>query len=451
MRNQLLLLLLLNCFFASAQPKLMLNVGGNRSKVTPDFTFHSDTVNKTVTQRTGLRFGFSAFIPMDKQNRFVFNPGIQYSQNGSKVQQTFDTSQVRFFYIITEQKINYINVPLQVLYQVPLKGKTRFMIGAGPQLSLFYNGEIKVTSLDTGRKFKETIDKDPLVGNAENKYRSLYLAANAQAGFDFGKVNLMFHYSKGLSSFYKDANKSHKFNNVGITLGIGLTKDPNKKPIVKDKDGDGIPDKEDACPETAGSTLTKGCPDQDGDGIPDKEDKCRTISGLKKYNGCPIPDTDGDGSNDEEDKCPSVKGTKTNNGCPDQETPPVKPQEKENVVVNEKAIEQINFKASQIQFRFRSAELTQESYKLLDEIAALLKNSDQPVSVEGHSSLEGNPRSNMALSEERAATVKKYLVSKGITEGRISSKGFGSTQPIIKGTTEKANIQNRRVEIKLLN
>jgi outer membrane protein OmpA-like peptidoglycan-associated protein len=451
MRNQLLFLLLLNCFFASAQPKLMLNVGGNRSKVTPDFTFHADTVNKTVTQRTGLRFGFSAFIPMDKQNRFVFNPGIQYSQNGSKVQQTFDTSQVRLFYMITEQKINYINVPLQVLYQVPLNGKTRFMIGAGPQLSLFYNGEIKVTSLDTGRKFKETIDKDPLVGNAENKYRSLYLAANAQAGFDFGKVNLMFHYSKGLSSFYKDAVKNYKFNNVGITLGIGLTKDPNKKPVVKDKDSDGIPDKEDACPETAGSTLTKGCPDQDGDGIPDKEDKCPKIPGLKKYNGCPIPDTDGDGINDEEDKCPTVRGTSTNNGCPDQGMPPVKPQEKENVIVNEKAIEQINFKASQIQFRFRSAELTQESYKLLDEIAALLKNSDQPILVEGHSSLEGNPRSNMALSEDRAASVKKYLVSKGINEGRITSKGFGSTQPIIKGTTEKANIQNRRVEIKLLN
>jgi outer membrane protein OmpA-like peptidoglycan-associated protein len=57
----------------------------------------------------------------------------------------------------------------------------------------------------------------------------------------------------------------------------------------------------------------------------------------------------------------------------------------------------------------------------------------------------------MALSEERAASVKKYLISKGIAEGRITSKGFGSTQPIIKGSTEKANIQNRRVEIKLLN
>ena len=451
MRNQLLFLLLLTGFIASAQPKLMLNVGGSRSKVTPDFTFHPDTVNKTVTQRTGLRFGFSAFIPIDKDNKFIFNPGIQYAQNGSKVQQTFDTSRIRFYYMITDQKINYINVPLQVLYQVPLKGKTKFMIGAGPQLSLFYNGEIKVTTYDTARKFKETIDKDPLVGKAENNYRTLHLSGNALAGFDFGKVNLLFNYSKGLTAFFKDADKDYKFNNVSVVLGIGLTKDPNKKPVVKDRDRDGVSDKEDACPDAAGSGLTKGCPDKDGDGISDKEDKCPAVPGLKKYYGCPIPDTDGDGINDEEDKCPTVRGTKTNNGCPDQEAPPVKPQEKEKVVVNEKAIEQINFKASQIQFRFRSAELTQDSYKLLDEIAALLKNSNQSISVEGHSSLEGNPRSNMALSEERAASVKKYLISKGIAEGRITSKGFGSTQPIIKGSTEKANIQNRRVEIKLLN
>jgi OOP family OmpA-OmpF porin len=48
--------------------------------------------------------------------------------------------------------------------------------------------------------------------------------------------------------------------------------------------------------------------DRDGDGIPDSEDKCPDVPGIAKYGGCPIPDTDKDGINDEEDKCPTVPG-----------------------------------------------------------------------------------------------------------------------------------------------
>ena len=52
----------------------------------------------------------------------------------------------------------------------------------------------------------------------------------------------------------------------------------------------------------------QGCPDRDGDGITDAEDKCPDVPGLARYQGCPIPDTDKDGINDEVDKCPTVPG-----------------------------------------------------------------------------------------------------------------------------------------------
>ena len=84
----------------------------------------------------------------------------------------------------------------------------------------------------------------------------------------------------------------------------------------KDRDGDGIIDAEDKCPDVKGLASLQGCPDRDGDGITDAEDKCPDVKGLAKYNGCPIPDTDKDGINDEQDKCPTVPGVAKYQGCP---------------------------------------------------------------------------------------------------------------------------------------
>jgi outer membrane protein OmpA-like peptidoglycan-associated protein len=82
-----------------------------------------------------------------------------------------------------------------------------------------------------------------------------------------------------------------------------------------DTDGDGIKDSEDTCPNEAGSKEMKGCPDKDGDGLSDKEDGCPTMAGSKEMNGC--PDTDGDGIADKEDACPMQKGITAFKGCPD--------------------------------------------------------------------------------------------------------------------------------------
>ena len=83
----------------------------------------------------------------------------------------------------------------------------------------------------------------------------------------------------------------------------------------KDTDGDGIYDKDDACPEVAGLKQFNGCPDTDGDGIIDGSDSCPEIAGLAEFQGC--PDTDADGVADKDDACPDVAGLKALNGCPD--------------------------------------------------------------------------------------------------------------------------------------
>jgi OOP family OmpA-OmpF porin len=101
-----------------------------------------------------------------------------------------------------------------------------------------------------------------------------------------------------------------------------------------DNDQDGIPDKLDKCPNTKGELAADGCPvlDHDHDGIPDTEDACPSEPGPPdpdpKKNGCPIrekvdpdKDSDGDGIPDREDACPTVKGIRSTNpkenGCPD--------------------------------------------------------------------------------------------------------------------------------------
>jgi outer membrane protein OmpA-like peptidoglycan-associated protein len=82
-----------------------------------------------------------------------------------------------------------------------------------------------------------------------------------------------------------------------------------------DSDGDGIKDADDACPSEAGSKDMRGCPDKDGDGLSDKEDSCPTMAGTKSLNGC--PDSDGDGIADKDDACPMQKGSSQFKGCPD--------------------------------------------------------------------------------------------------------------------------------------
>ncbi len=89
-----------------------------------------------------------------------------------------------------------------------------------------------------------------------------------------------------------------------------------------DRDGDGIPDLEDACPELPGLPQFQGCPDTDGDGIPDAEDACPQQPGPKETQGCPVAkDTDGDGIPDDIDRCPldpeDRDGFQEEDGCPD--------------------------------------------------------------------------------------------------------------------------------------
>lgn len=109
------------------------------------------------------------------------------------------------------------------------------------------------------------------------------------------------------------------FNSLGTRTHSSITVEAIELP---DRDGDGVADEIDACPDEANPTPD-GCPlgdDRDGDGVPDAEDACPDEAGWADHDGCPTPgDSDGDGVPDEEDACPDEHGLPDLEGCPDRD------------------------------------------------------------------------------------------------------------------------------------
>lgn len=97
------------------------------------------------------------------------------------------------------------------------------------------------------------------------------------------------------------------------------------------------------------------------------------------------------------------------------------------------------------------ADLDPKSYPELDEVVQMLKeNPAMEIRLEGHTDNVGNPKKNMELSQNRVDAVKKYMVSKGISKGRIETKAFGGSQPLKNEQTPEAKALNRRVEMRIL-
>ncbi|HEY6956243.1 MAG TPA: OmpA family protein [Flavisolibacter sp.] len=468
----------LACSISKAQVSVALVAGPQFNSVTPAFSLNPDTNSVYSTAKhTGITFGFIANAAINKKQNLFFRTGMMYSAKGSQLSQQYDTSKVdlsdgkHLLQTTTNLKLNYIDIPVNLLFKAPMKGKTKFLLGAGVQGSLFYNGSTDWSTINaykddptspTKLEYSETINKDLPVGTPVNKYRTVYFSVNALTGFEFGKVFMTAGYSKGITNFFKSDVEGFKHNTLTVQLGISLGNNrPVKTPQVKDRDKDGIADEIDECPDEPGTALTKGCPDRDGDGIadkndlcpdlagtiqnkgcpildrdsdgvPDAEDKCPDVAGMKKYQGCPVPDTDKDGVNDEEDQCPEVAGDKDNHGCPR---------------VTKEQQQKIDYAAKRIQFEFKKAELVANSYPVLDEVVEVLKsNPTFNIRVEGHSS-GPESESNRVLSEERAESVKAYFISKGIAAERIKAQGFGSSRHLSKDGDKKENAEDRRVEL----
>jgi outer membrane protein OmpA-like peptidoglycan-associated protein/tetratricopeptide (TPR) repeat protein len=96
-------------------------------------------------------------------------------------------------------------------------------------------------------------------------------------------------------------------------------------------------------------------------------------------------------------------------------------------------------------------DLKPESDAELGEIVQLLKdNPTLKIQISGHTDNSGKPADNIRLSENRARSVTAYLITKGVAPARLSSKGWGDTQPVADNITPEGKAKNRRTELKVL-
>jgi outer membrane protein OmpA-like peptidoglycan-associated protein len=367
----------------------------------------------------------------------------------------------------TKNSSESANLPTALHVNVDWNMYKKFYLNINGDVSLVSQSALNSTSIANAAS---------LTPRYERKWFSAYLPisyvqySELQAGFGFRAGPIFVGSGSIISNLISSESKA-----ADIHFGLKVPVYQGRK---KDKDGDGILDKADECPELAGPAENKGCPwkDKDRDGIYDKDDKCPDIAGTKENKGCPWEDSDKDGVLDKDDKCPEVAGEKANDGCPWDDTdkdgvfdkddkcpkvfgvasnkgcPEEVKKEEPKEEIKQDVIKKINAFSKTILFDTGKATIKSESFNSLDAIVAVL--NEYPTAnfkVEGHTDSAGKPASNLKLSKERAAAVKKYLADKGVNASRLTSEGYGSKKPIASNKTAKGKNLNRRVEINLVN
>ena len=191
----------------------------------------------------------------------------------------------------------------------------------------------------------------------------------------------------------------------------------------------------------AGLAFRFGRSDRDGDGIWDEDDECPDTPGLAEFNGC--PDSDGDGIEDRKDDCPleaCPNGVDTDeyycvNGCKVMKEIIDEP---EDPVI-------IEFK--DINFNFDKYDLTDLGKQRIKEAADIITKDGGDFFIDGFTDSVGTDAYNMKLSERRANTVKNALVAEGVDEKKLEVRPFGEQYPKCTNETSEGRACNRRVVV----
>ncbi len=125
----------------------------------------------------------------------------------------------------------------------------------------------------------------------------------------------------------------------------------------------------------------------------------------------------------------------------------------ETQVVVEKPVYKIekNWVLYGINFEFNKSSLLPESYPILDHAVEVLKdNPDVKVEIEGYCDYIGSQEYNLKLSKRRADAVRDYFIQKGIASSRLTTEGYGKSNPIGDNHTVIGRAMNRRIELKVI-
>jgi OOP family OmpA-OmpF porin len=432
-----------------AQARIAIVGGVNESTVIqtsnqPDFSNYK----KGYSPRVGFHIGLIGDFPIAPNSKFYFQPGIEFFNKGRKFQQITKNGVGDTAVYITNniQFLNYIDIPLNLVYKLELAKKIALIVGLGPYISFFYNGKESSTTVGPNNYYSSTGNITNLsVGDGPGQYRTLDYGMNALAGIYLGGSFITANFSRGLQNAYQDSTYSGTFKNqvfsvtLGVYLGERKTKKPDNKNDSTDEDCDGIIDKVDFCPTVPGLKKYNGCPipDSDCDSINDEEDKCPMVAGLRRYNGCPIPDTDGDSVNDEEDKCPTAKGLVKYKGCPI----PFDETLAADSISGDTMIYYIYYDPNRIKTN-TNGNVT------LNKIRNLLKaNETLNIKISGYSDKNNSPKIAFKQSANRAIIVRNYMKNDGVPANRMKIYYWGSKKALVSRNNKSDEWKDRRVEI----
>jgi outer membrane protein OmpA-like peptidoglycan-associated protein len=358
--------------------------------------------------------------------------GINYPQQSNYFQDNYDQE------LLYEAHARYHYTP-RVASLLSLSCETFDAANAGGTLNnaqtllagVFYRLGNPVSPWITGLKFG--VGAARLDDDRDDKYRFSSVLGLSMSYLFKAK------WAVGLGVDYKfiDAYDNGFSEYKTITPALEVTYYFNSKQRM-DADNDGVSDGVDQCANTPAKTKVdaKGCAmseeDDDNDKVDNSKDQCPDSPQDEKVDakGCALSqkDSDNDGISDLRDQCPDTKKSIQVNsaGCA--------PTQKVEVEVN-------------IQFASSSSSIDTKYYSELEKVALFLKNyPDTNGVIEGHTDSEGSAAKNQKLSQERAASVRAFIVDKfGIAANRLVAKGFGSSKPIASNKTEAGRAENRRV------
>jgi len=282
------------------------------------------------------------------------------------------------------------------------------------------------------------------------------------------QVQVSQYFSLHFAGTYKQRIQENKFQHMSYTAGFVFAlpseERPTKKdepfepiedkPVVQnrpqlaDRDKDGVPDRDDLCPDVKGKAMYLGCPEDDKKNEPKVDPQpsyANTYNNTNKPVSPPQPDPAPTTSYDDNYQDDSFGDTGNidildeydNNAIPS---------------VSKADNEYIAMAMNSIYFEPSSDELTLASLHVLDTVAMILdRNPQYNLQVIGHTDAEGDQQNNVVLSIRRAFRVKYYLVNqKNIKMYRISSDGKADATPISSNQTAQGRARNRRVEFKLV-
>ncbi|MFZ5441631.1 MAG: OmpA family protein [Myxococcota bacterium] len=198
----------------------------------------------------------------------------------------------------------------------------------------------------------------------------------------------------------------------------------------------------------------RDCPllDRDGDGVANGLDACPELAGRESNAGCPLEepppqpaefffvervDRDLDGVRDAEDRCPALAGSRALAGCPF------------DVSLASAEIDLADYLHQQIHFVFDSARLELDG-DALEEAAQLLEAVPEGVvTIEGHTDAIGTRAYNLGLSRRRADAVRAALIAHGIAPERLQVSGRAFDEPVASNRRSEGRARNRRVRFLL--